>query len=163
MPFTESNVGGAALTWFEDLGYSVMHGPAIAPGEQGAERATFGEVVLPERLRMALRRCNPKLPAEALEEAFRKVTVPQHPSLVANNRSFHRMLVDGIAVECRRNDGSIGAQIVRLVDFADPEANDWLAVNQFTVIEGASASTSGRGARGIGANITVAGQMASVL
>ena len=76
------------------------------------------------------------MPAEALDEAFRKVTVPQHPSLIANNRAFHRMLMDGIAVECRRKDGTIGAEIVRLVDFDDPEANDWLAVNQFTVIEG---------------------------
>ena len=46
------------------------------------------------------------------------------------------MLVDGITVECRRKDDSIGAEIVRLMDFDDPEANDWLAVNQFTVIEG---------------------------
>jgi type I restriction enzyme R subunit len=76
------------------------------------------------------------LPAEALDEAFRKVTVQPHPSLIANNRMFHRMLVDGITVECRRKDGSIGAEIVRLIDFDDPEGNDWLAVNQFTVIEG---------------------------
>jgi type I restriction enzyme R subunit len=62
--------------------------------------------------------------------------VPQHPSLIANNRAFHRMLIDGITVECRRKDGSIGAEIVRLMDFDDPEANDWVAVNQFTVIEG---------------------------
>jgi type I restriction enzyme R subunit len=76
------------------------------------------------------------LPSEALQEAFRKVTFPQHPSLIANNRAFHRMLVDGIAVECRRKDGSIGAEIVHLIDFNDPEANDWLTINQFTVIEG---------------------------
>ena len=71
-----------------------------------------------------------------MDEAFRKVTVPQHPSLIANNRAFHRILVDGIAVECRRKDDSIGAEIVRLIDFDDPDANDWLVVNQFTVIEG---------------------------
>ena len=77
-----------------------------------------------------------RLPAEALDEAFRKITIPQHPSLIASNRAFHRLLVDGIAVECRRKDGSIGAEIVRLIDFADADNNDWLVVNQFTVIEG---------------------------
>ena len=104
-----------------------------------AERTAFGETVLPKRLRAALRKLNPTLPQDALDEAFRKVTVPQHPSLIANNRAFHRMLVDGIAVECRRKDDSIGAEIVRLIDYDDPEANEWLAVNQFTVIEGLSA------------------------
>jgi type I restriction enzyme R subunit len=130
--FTESVVEDAALSWLGELEYSVLHGPEIAPGELAAERAGFGETVLAERLRAALRKLNPTLPAEALEEAFRKVTA----SLIANNRAFHRMLVDGITVECRRKDESIGAEIVRLIDFDDPDANDWLAVNQFTVIEG---------------------------
>ncbi len=134
--FTESVVEDAALAWLGELGFAVLHGPEIAPGELGAERTSLGEGLLPKRLRAALRKLNPTLPTEALDEAFRKVTVPQHPSLIANNRAFHRMLVDGIAVECRRKDDSIGAEIVRLVDFDDPDANDWLVVNQFTVIEG---------------------------
>src|SRR5260221_3955806 len=134
--FTESTVEDAALTWLGELQYSVQHGPEIAPGELSAERASLSEVFLPERFRTALRKLNPTLPAEALQEAFRKVTVPRHPSLIANNRTFHRMVVDGIAVECRRKDGSIGAEIVRLIDFNNLEANDWLVVNQFTVVEG---------------------------
>ncbi|MBI3853942.1 MAG: type I restriction endonuclease subunit R [Verrucomicrobia bacterium] len=134
--FTESVVEDAALAWLGELEYSVLHGPEIAPGELAAERAGFGETVLAERLRAALRKLNPTLPTDALEEAFRKVTVPQHPSLIANNRAFHRMLVDGITVECRRKDDSIGAEIVRLIDLHDPAANDWLAVNQYTIIEG---------------------------
>ena len=138
MSLNESKVEEAALTWFAELGYSVMHGPAIAPGEQGAQRTGFGEVVLAERFLAALGKLNPKLPAEALGEAFRKVTMAQRPLLTANNRAFHRMLVDGIAVECRRKDGTVGAQIARLVDFDDPEANDWLAQNQFTVIHAPS-------------------------
>src|SRR5258708_37588723 len=93
-------------------------------------------MILAERVREGLRKLNPAVPTEALDEAFRKATVPQHPSLIANNRAFHRMLVDGITVECRRKDDSIGAEIVRLIDFDNPEANDWVAVNQFTVIEG---------------------------
>jgi type I restriction enzyme R subunit len=134
--FTESIVEDAALAWFGELGFAVLHGPEIAPGELAAERTSLGEGLLPKRLRAALRKLNPTLPSEALDEAFRRVTVPQHPSLIANNRAFHRMLVDGIAVECRRKDDSIGAEIVRLMDFDDSDANDWLAVNQFTVIEG---------------------------
>jgi type I restriction enzyme R subunit len=134
--FTESVVEDATLAWLDELGFAVLHGPEIAPGELAAERTSFGEGLLPKRLRAALRKLNPTLPTEALDEAFRKVTVSQHPSLIANNRAFHRMLVDGITVECRRKDDSIGAEIVRLVDWDDPEANDWLVVNQFTVIEG---------------------------
>jgi type I restriction enzyme, R subunit len=134
--FTESTVEDAALTWLGELQYSVEHGPEIAPGELSAERTSLNEVLLPERFRTALRKLNPTLPAQVLEEAFRKASIPKHASLTSNNRAFHRMLVDGIAVECRRKDGSIGAEIVRLVDINDPETNDWLAVNQFTVIEG---------------------------
>jgi type I restriction enzyme R subunit len=78
-PFTESTVEDAALTWLGELRYSVEHGPEIAPGELTPERASLGEVVLQERLRTALRKLNPTLPEEALQEAFRKVTVPEHP------------------------------------------------------------------------------------
>jgi type I site-specific restriction-modification system R (restriction) subunit len=136
MPFTESIVEDATLNWFGELDYALLHGQEIAPGEAQAERTSFGEAFLPDRLRAALRKLNPKVPSEALDDAYRKTTIPTGPNLIAQNRAFHRMLVDGIAVECRRKDGSIGAEIVRLIDFGDPEANDWLAVNQFTVIEG---------------------------
>src|SRR2546430_1738636 len=108
MSFAESVVEDAALSWFGELQYALLHGPEIAPGELAAERAGFGEVLLAQRLRVALRKLNPTLPQEALDEAYRMVTLPQHPSLIANNRAFHRMLVDGIAVECRRKDESIG-------------------------------------------------------
>ncbi|MCI0744972.1 MAG: type I restriction endonuclease subunit R [Verrucomicrobia subdivision 3 bacterium] len=132
----ENDVELASLDWLQQLGYATIFGPHLGVGEASAERTSFSEVLLAGRFRAALRKLNPTLPAEALDEAFRKVIVPQQTGLVANNRAFHRMLVDGIAVECRREDESIGAEIVRLVDFNDPEANDWLAVNQFTVIEG---------------------------
>jgi type I restriction enzyme, R subunit len=133
---TESDVEASALDWLESLGFASLRGGEIAPDGPQSERKSYGDIVLADRLREALRKLNPTLPTDALDEAFRKVTVPAHPSLIANNRAFHRMLVDGIAVECRRKDDSIGAEIVRLIDFDEPEANDWLAVNQFTVIEG---------------------------
>ena len=133
---TESHVEDAALAWFGELGYTVLHGPDIAPGEPSAERETYGQVVLAARLRRKLADLNPHIPAEALDEAARKVTRPVSPSLVNNNRLFHRMLVDGVEVEYRRADNSIAGDRARLVDFDEPDNNDWLAVNQFTVIEG---------------------------
>ena len=132
----ENDVELAALDWFQQLGYAAVFGPHIAPDEPSAERKTFGEAFLAGRLRAALRKLNPTATADALDDAFRRITIPDGPNLTAQNRAFHRMLVDGLAVECRRKDGSIGTEIVRPLDFDDPENNDWLIVNQFTVVEG---------------------------
>jgi len=136
MTLNESIVEDAALEWFGELGYAVGHGPDIAPGELAAERESFGGVVLIGRLRNAIRLLNPSIPEEAREEALRKVLRVGTPSLTQTNRVFHRMLRDGVPVECQRSDGSIAGDHVRLVDFDDARANDWLVVNQFTVIEG---------------------------
>ena len=136
MSFNESTIEAAALSWFGELGYAVAHGPDLAPGEAAAERVSFGDVVLAGRLREAIDRLNPKIPAEARDEALRKLLLTDSPSLVANNRKFHQRLRDGVEVEYRREDGSIAGDHVRLSDFDDPANNDWLAVNQFTVIEG---------------------------
>ena len=136
MSLNESIVEDAALEWFGELGYAVGHGPHLAPGEPAAERDSFGEVVLLGRLREAIRRLNPAIPEEAREEALRKGLRVGTPSLTQTNRAFHRMLRDGVPVEHPRPDSSIAGDHVRLVDFGDVRANDWLAVNQFTVIEG---------------------------
>jgi type I restriction enzyme, R subunit len=136
MHFNESTVEEAALSWFEELGYGIRHGPEIAPGEPAAERASFGDVVLISRLRDAIDRINPDIPHEAREEALRKVLRVATPSLVGSNRAFHWMLRDGVEVEYRRKDGSIAGDRVHLTDFDNLDNNDWLAVNQFTVIEG---------------------------
>ena len=111
--FTESVVEDAALAWLEGQGYAVVHGPEIAVGEPSAERSdpNYHDVVLERRLRQALGHLNPDLPAEALEDAYRKLTRADAPSLVERNRALHRMLVNGVTVEYRRTDGSIaGAQ-----------------------------------------------------
>jgi type I restriction enzyme R subunit len=133
---TESHVEDAALAWFGELGYTVLHGPDIAPGEPLAERETYGQVVLAARLRRKLADLNPHIPADALDEAARKLTRPASSSLINNNRLFHRMLVDGVEVEYRRADNSIAGDRARLVDFDEPDNNEWLAINLFTVIEG---------------------------
>ena len=83
--FTESVVEEAALAWLEGLGYAVKHGPEVAPGELAAERTDYGQVVLERRLRDALARLNPDLPAEALEDAFRKLTRVDWPTLVSTS------------------------------------------------------------------------------
>jgi len=132
--FTESTVEEAVLEWAEALDYAVLHGPDIAPEEPAAERTSYGEVVLAGRLKEAISRLNPRVPAEALDEAFRKVTRTDTPSLFENNRRFHRMLVDGVDVEYHA-DGRVVHDKVWLIDFEHPDRNDWLAVNQYTVTE----------------------------
>ncbi|NQT48379.1 MAG: type I restriction endonuclease subunit R, partial [Chloroflexi bacterium] len=133
---TESVVEEAAIEWLTDLGYDYLPGPDIAFDGPCPERDGYADVVLVGRLRSALERLNPGIPAEALEDAFRKVTRPDSPSLVINNRQFHKMLTEGMDVEYRHEDGRIVGDKVRLIDFAEPDNNDWLVVNQFTVVEG---------------------------
>ena len=133
--FTESTVEEAALAWLESLGWSVAHGPDIAPDTPGAERSDYGAVVLEPRLRDALVRLNPSLPTEALDDAFRKLTHLEGPTLEARNRAFHRLLVDGVTVEYRTDEGALRGAQPRVIDFDTPANNDWLAVNQFTVVE----------------------------
>lgn len=136
MYMTEAEIEEVALSWFRELGYAVVHGPEIAPGEPGAERDSFGDVALVGRLRAAVNRLNPGIPEDAREDAIRKVLRVGTPSLAQTNRAFHAMLCDGVAVEYRRPDGSIAGDHVRLADFESVSSNDWLAVNQFTVVEG---------------------------
>ena len=136
--FTESIVEEAALGWMSGVGFDVLYGPDLAVGMPGAERSdpSFRDVILEGRLRQAVGRLNPELPAEALEDALRRVTGGEAATLVERNRAVHRMLVDGAPVEYRRPDGSIAGMQVRVIDFDVPANNDWLAVNQFTVVEG---------------------------
>ena len=131
----ESTVEETALAWLVGLGWSVAHGPDIAPDTLNAERLDYGQVVLEQRLRDALTRLNPDLPAAALDDAFRQLNRPEGPMLAARNRAFHRMLVDGVAVEYRTDEGKVRGSQVSMIDFDDPTNNDWLAVNQFTVVE----------------------------
>jgi type I restriction enzyme R subunit len=133
--FGESIVEEATLAWLEGLGYGVKYGPEIAPGELFSERFDYGQVFLRERFHQTLLRLNPELPGEALEDAFRRTTSPEGASLEMRNRAFHKLLVDGVTVEYRRPDGSIAGAQARVLDFDQPDNNDWLAVSQFTVAE----------------------------
>ena len=134
-PFNEDTVEQAALQWLDELGYEVRHGQEIAPDGPAAERNSYGQVVLSGRLRAALARLNPDLPPAALDDAFRRLTRLDRPTLVANNHALHRLLVDGVTVEYTTPDGHIAGAQARVLDYDDPDNNDWLAVNQFTVVE----------------------------
>ena len=133
--FRESEIEDATLEWFSGLGYAVLHGPDISPDGPTPERVSYDQVLLTERLREALERLNPHLPAETLEEVLRKVQQTETPSLIEENRRLHRYLIEGVPVEVAREDGSIGGDVARLIDFDNVDANDWLAVNQYTVVE----------------------------
>ena len=131
---SESVVEDAALDWFRALGYDVAGGPDMPPGRH-ALRATHADVVFWSAVRGALRCLNRNLPDEALDDALRKLTRPEGTTLEARNRAFHRMLVDGVAVEYRAADGRIRGAQARVIDFDEPGANTWSAINQFTVTE----------------------------
>ena len=132
---SESTVEAVALDWLASLGWAVAHGPNIAPDTPAAERADYGTVVLTTRLRSALAHLNPELPDEALEDALRRLRRPAGATLEARNRDFHRMLVAGVPVEYVDPDGRVRGDQVHVLDFEEPDGNDWLAINQFTVVE----------------------------
>ena len=133
--FSESVVEQATLAWLESVGWAVVGGAEIAPGEPGAERESYTQVILERRLFDALTRLNPTLPPDALDEAFRKLTRADGADLIQRNRALHRLLVDGVTVEYRDGKGAIRGAQARVIDFDEPERNDWLAVNQFSVTE----------------------------
>ncbi len=135
--YAESDLEQAAIEWFEELNYSKAYGPEISPEGEYPERMFYTDVILVDRLRDALVRINPGVPRDAIEEAIRIVEVPQSPSLLMNNRTFQRMITDGIDAEYRTPAGENRTAKVWLfaTDLERVEENDFLVVNQFTVVE----------------------------
>ena len=132
--FSEAMIEQLALSWLESLGWETAHGSELGP-EGTAERGELSAVVLEARLRDALAELNPELPDPALEDAFAKLTRPAGATTEARNRAFHRLLVDGVTVEYRDDEGRIRGAQARALNFEDAPANNWLAVNQLTVSE----------------------------
>lgn len=132
---SETALEQTALDWFESLGWQTAFGPNISPDGLACERGDYDQVVLLGRFQTALENINPNIPSEAIGEAIRKITRTESPSLIENNRRFHRMLTDGVDVEFHAADGRIVHDKVWLLDLDDLTNNDWLVVNQFTVIE----------------------------
>lgn len=137
--FTESHVEEAALEWLNELGWKVVYGVNASPDGIEPERASNSDVILRGRLQAAIARLNGHIPEEAREDAVRQVLATQTPSLIEENRRLHKLIVEGVPVEYHADDGTIRGDLVRLVDFnsigSGYDLNDWLAINQFTVIE----------------------------
>jgi len=132
---TEDHVEQATLEWLAALGWEVGHGPDVSPPDAktpGTERDTYREVALRHRLRDAIRRLNPHIPAGAQDEACRMVLNPNIPGQVQANRQMHRWLVEGVPVQYQK-DGETRGDRVKLVDWTDTAGNDWLALNQFSI------------------------------
>lgn len=132
---TEDIVELAALETLQELGWSYLHGSVIAPDGSAPERRSFGDVVLVGRLEAAVARINPDAPEAARNEAMRRVLTGELPSLVEENRRIHKLLTEGVNVEFRGDDGKTASTKIWLIDLGNPDANDWLAVNQLVVVE----------------------------
>ncbi|QPM68615.1 type I restriction endonuclease subunit R [Atribacter laminatus] len=131
---TETTLEQTALDWFESLGWKTAFGPEISPDGLACEREDYDQVVLVGRLRTALENINPSIPVGAIDEAVRRIIRTESPSMIENNRRFHRMLTDGVDVSFLRGGREVHDK-VWLFDLEDLENNDWLVVNQFTIIE----------------------------
>ncbi len=136
MTFAESDLEEALLAWLRALGWGYVAGPVLSPGGGAPERRSYSDVLLIDRLRAALTKLNPKLPAEAIDDAVRKVTVLPGRTTLTMNHAFHRLLTDGVPVEYTGEGGRVIGDRARLVDCDVPSNNDFLAVNQLTVIDG---------------------------
>ncbi len=134
--FSEHVVEHAGIEILKDLGWSHLHGAAIAPDGAFPARQAFSEVILLKRLETAVERLNPLIPQGARDEAVRRVLASETGSLIEGNRRIHRLLTDGVPVEYRSAKGQIVGDRVWLIDLETVENNDWLVVNQFIVVEG---------------------------
>lgn len=131
----ESDVEDAALAYCRELGWAAVQGSDLAPDTTRPERASYADVLLSGRLEAAVARLNPTLPAEARADALRRLRQAEYPGLIEENRRLHRFLVEGVPVEFYGEDGVLRGDHARLIDFADPDANDWLVARQFAVVE----------------------------
>ncbi|MDD2465300.1 MAG: type I restriction endonuclease subunit R [Desulfobulbus sp.] len=129
---TEDQLEQETLSWLADVGYSTVYAPDIAVDGKAPERSNYTQVVLVERLRNAINRLNPLVPLVAREDALQQVLNLDTPVLLAANRQFHRLLINGVPVQYQK-DGETRGDFVRLIDFVDASANEWLAVNQFSI------------------------------
>ena len=131
---TESAIETLAIERLQALGYNYVYAPDIAPDAAHPERESLTDVLLLARLRSAVARINPTLPIAALDEAVKTIQRISSPELLANNEAFHRLLTEGVNVSYQK-DGNTRGDLVWLIDFANPDNNEFVVVNQFTIIE----------------------------
>ncbi|MEZ5546125.1 MAG: type I restriction endonuclease subunit R [Lysobacteraceae bacterium] len=133
---SEADIESALLAQLRSLGYAIASDEVIGPDGSAAERDSHDVVILQKRLENAVLQINPQLPPEARADAIRKITQSVFPNLLEENRRIHTLLTEGVDVEYYGEDGVLTAGKVALLDFDAPERNDWLAVQQFVVING---------------------------
>jgi type I site-specific deoxyribonuclease, HsdR family len=131
---TESAIEKFAIELLEKSGYQYVYGPDVAPDSEAPERKSFEDVLLVERINAAVARINPNVPTEAREDAIKQLLRLNSPELIANNETFHRMLTEGIKVSYQK-DGNNRGDLVWLIDFSSTENNDFVVLNQYTVID----------------------------
>ncbi len=129
---TEDQLEQDALGWLSELGYQHLYGPDISHEGVNPERASYRDVVLAMRLHAAIARLNPQVPLAAREDALRQVLELGLPVQLSANRLFHRLLVNGVPVQYQK-EGETRGDFVRLIDWVDVGANEWLAINQFSI------------------------------
>jgi len=129
---TEDQLEQEALGWLTEAGYQVLYGPDIASDGSAPERADYRQVVLVDRLREAIARLNPAIPNVAREDALKQVLDLGIPAQLAANQQFHKLLVNGVPVQYQK-EGETRGDYVRLADFGDVGANEWLAINQYSI------------------------------
>ena len=131
---TENLIELLAIQNLVSIGYHYLYGPDSAPDGHSPERNSFEQVLLVNRLKAAVRKINPGIPADAQNEAIKEIQRIASPELLANNETFHRLLTEGIPVT-KRVHGDDRGDRVWLIDFKNPENNEFLVVNQFTIVE----------------------------
>ena len=132
--FTEDKLEEAAIEIFEEMGYEHAYGPDISVDGEYPERSNYKDCILEGRIKDALFKINRDIPQDGLDDAFRQIITFNSPSIIENNKDFHKLLTEGIDVQIVRN-GEIKTEKVNIIDFKNPENNDFLVVNQFTIIE----------------------------
>jgi len=133
-PITENIIEQSAIELLESLGWWYVHGLSIAPGGELEERESFEQVILVNRLRTAVAKLNPHIPPDAQEAAIQKVLRIYSPHLLHNNETFHTQLVEKVKIPYQK-DGYERSHEVALIDFENPANNQFLAVNQYTIVE----------------------------
>jgi type I restriction enzyme R subunit len=129
----ESGVEEVCLDYFADLGWSVIYGPEIAPGEVLAERSSYRETLLSERLRSAVTLLNPSLDMASIAEVVATIRRAESADVLAENWRIYKLLITGVPFQNRLSDGESRHDLAQIVDFEHPERNEFLAINQYTV------------------------------
>jgi type I restriction enzyme R subunit len=129
----EPAVEEECLGYLRDLGYQTLDASELAPDAPAQERSDYTAVVLRDRLEGAVARLNLHLPTDALDQAVRELTTVQAPALTSENKRLHELITEGVPVEYRARDGSVRSDRVRVVEFDNPDANDWLVTHPLRV------------------------------